>query len=148
MFNEQYYRDINSGADFYKTRKELISYLNKYLNESDYRNKMAGQTIANLITKYNMNRKVDVLSKRINLLQKGKRPIRSKKTNEIIQIIKDKKKISHRELLGPKYLDWKSESKFDGYRKSILNTKGISELQKVSRSGKYAWKSYYQYEES
>ena len=148
MFNEQYYRDINSGADFYKTRKGLISYLNKYLNESDYRNKMAGQTIANLITKYNMNRKVDVLSKRINLLQKRKRPIRSKKTNEIIQIIKDKKKISHRELLGPKYLDWKSESKFDGYRKSILNTKGISELQKVSRSGKYAWKSYYQYEES
>jgi hypothetical protein len=148
MFNEQYYRDINNGADFYKTRKGLISKLNKYLNESDYRNKMAGQTLANLITKYNMNRKIDVISKRINLLQKSKRAIRSKLTSKMVQIIKDKKRISHKELLGPKYLNWKSETKFDGYRKSILNTKGISEISKISGNGKYAWKVYYQYKDS
>ena len=148
MFNEQYYKDINNGADFYKTRKELISKLNKYLNESDYRNKMAGQTIANLITKYNMNRKIDVLSKRINILQRSKRAIRSKLTSEMVQIIKDKKRISHKELLGPKYLNWESKTKFDGYRKSILNTKGISEVLKISGNRKYAWKVYYQYQDS
>ena len=145
MFNEPYYLDINSSADFYKTRKELISFLNKYLDESDYRNQMAGQAIGNLITKYNMNRKVNVINKRINLLLKSIRPIRSKKTNEIIKIIKQKKRISHRELLGPKYLNWDSETKFDGYRKAILNTKGINEVRKVSKGKKYSWKSYYEY---
>ena len=56
-----------------------------------------------------------------------------------------KKKISHRELLGPKYLNWDSETKFDGYRKAILNTKGITEIKKISKSKKYSWKSYYKY---
>ncbi len=145
MFNEPYYLDINSSADFYKTRKELISFLNKYLDESDYRNQMAGQAIGNLITKYNMNRKVNVINKRINSLLKSVRPVRSKKTNEIIQIIKQKKRISHRELLGSKYLNWDPETKFDGYRKAILNTKGINEVRKVSKGKKYSWKSYYEY---
>ena len=90
MFDEPFYRDINYNADFYKTRKGLISFLNKYLDESDYRNQMAGQAIGNLITKYNMNRKVNVINKRINSLLKSIRPVRSKKTNEIIQIIKQK----------------------------------------------------------
>ena len=123
----------------------MISYLNKYLDESDYRNQMAGQAIGNLITKYNMNRKVNVISRRINSLLKSIRPVRSKKTNEIIQIIKQKKRISHRELLGSKYLNWDPETKFDGYRKAILNTKRITELRKVSKGKKYSWKSYYQY---
>ena len=148
MFNEPGYLDINSSADFYKTRKELISFLNKYLDESDYRNQMAGQAIGNLITKYNMNRKVNVINRRINLLLKSIRPIRSKKTNEIIKIIKQKKRISHRELLGPKYLNWDLETKFDGYRKAILNTKGINEVRKISKGKKYSWKSYYQYIET
>ena len=145
MFDEPFYRDVNHNADFYKTRKGLISYLNKYLDESDYRNQMAGQAIGNLITKYNMNRKVNVINKRINSLLKSIRPVRSKKTNEIIQIIKQKKRISHRELLGSKYLNWDPETKFDAYRKAILNTKGITELRKVSKGKKYSWKSYYQY---
>ena len=95
-----------------------------------------------------MSRKIDVLSKRIDLLQKSKKSIRSKLTNEMVQIIKNKKRISHKELLGPKYLNWKSETKFDGYRKSILNTKGISEVLKISGNRKYAWKVYYQYQGS
>ena len=61
------------------------------------------------------------------------------------RIIKQKKKISHRELLGPKYLNWDSETKFDGYRKAILNTKGINEVRKVSKGKRYSWKSYYEY---
>ena len=145
MYDEPFYKDVNYDADFYKTRKGLISYLNKYLDESDYRNQMAGQAIGNLITKYNMNRKVNVINKRINSLLKSIRPVRSKKTNEIIQIIKQKKRISHRELLGSKYLNWDPETKFDAYRKAILNTKGITELRKVSKGKKYSWKSYYQY---
>ena len=87
MFDEPFYRDINYSADFYKTRKELISFLNKYLDESNYRNQMAGQAIGNLITKYNMNRKVNVINKKINSLLKSVRPIRSKKTNEIIKSV-------------------------------------------------------------
>ena len=148
MFDEPFYKDVNYDADFYKTRKGLISYLNKYLDESDYRNQMAGQAIGNLITKHNMNRKVNVINKRINSLLKSVRPIRSKKTNEIIQIIKQKKRISHRELLGTNYLNWNSETKFDGYRKAILNSKGITEEKKISKSKKYSWKSYYQYFET
>lgn len=147
LFNEQYYKDLNNGADFYRTRKDLLAYLNRYLDESEYRNKMAGQAIGNLITKHNMDRKIDVISKRINIIQKRKKPIRSKKTNQIIQIIKKQKKISHKELLGPRYLNWDSKIKFDGYRKSILNAKGISEFEKTSTNKKFAWRSYYQYDD-
>ena len=64
---------------------------------------------------------------------------------EYLKIIKQKKRISHRELLGSKYLNWDPETKFDGYRKAILNTKGINEVRKVSKGKKYSWKSYYEY---
>ena len=47
--------------------------------------------------------------------------------------------------MGPKDLNWDSKIKFDGYRKSILNAKGISEFEKTSTNKKFAWRSYYQY---
>ena len=37
--------------------------------------------------------------------------------------------------------------KFDAYRKTILNTKGITEVGINSKSKKYEWKSVYTYKE-
>ncbi len=150
IFNDPVYKEINKNSDFYKTRKELITLLNKYLNDSNYRNLMAGQSISNLIMKHNIKKKVDKINNTINQIQKKRLAVRSRKTNHIISLIKKHKSLSHRELLGPKILNWKIENKFDGYRKAILNTKKIDEVrfQKIKgRTSKrrYEWKSIYRY---
>ena len=150
MFDEPHYKEINKGSDFYKSRKELIRLLNKYLDDSSYRNKMAGQAISNLIMKYNIKRKVDKISNKINFIQNKKKSIRSKKTNQIINLIKDNKQISYKELLGSKYLNWNSKTKFDGYRKALLRSKNIEEIafnnnKRLSGNRKYEWRSIYKY---
>ena len=127
--------------------KDLITLLNKYLSKQNYRNKMAGKAIGNLITKHDLKRKVDAISKQINNLQKNKSSNRTKITNKIVTLIKSHKKISLKELLGKKYLNWNYSMKFDAYRKTILNTKGITEVGINSKSKKYEWKSVYTYKE-
>ena len=111
---------------------------------------MAGQSISNLIMKHNIKKKVDKINNTINQIQKKRLTVRSRKTNYIISLIKKHKSLSHRELLGPKILNWKIENKFDGYRKAILNTKKIDEVrfQKIkgrTSKRKYEWKSIYRY---
>ena len=145
MYDEEYYRNINNDGDFFKTRKDLVLLLNKYLSKQDYRNEMAGKAIGNLITKHDLKRKVDAISKEINNIQKNKNSNRTKITNKIVALIKSHKKISLKELLGKKYLNWDNSIKFDSYRKTILNTKGITENVINSKSKKYEWKSVYKY---
>ena len=108
---------------------------------------MAGKAIGNLITKHDLKRKVDAISKQINNLQKNKSSNRTKITNRIVTLIKSHKRISLKELLGKKYLNWDYSMKFDAYRKTILNTKCITEDKINLKSKKYEWKSVYTYKE-
>ena len=79
IFNNPIFREINKNSDFYKNRKEIIVLLNKYLDNSNYRNLMAGKSISNLIMKHNIKRKVDTINNTINQIQKKRPSIRSKK---------------------------------------------------------------------
>ena len=150
MYNELYYKDINKDADFFNTRKQLLTLLNNYLDDSKYRNEMAGKAIENLIMRHNMKSKLNTLNSMINVIQRKKRPIRSKKTNEMIKLIKERKVITHKALFKHKKVEWKIGEKIDGYRKSILNTKGIEEIDIRDNKNqafrkKYEWKSIYRY---
>ncbi len=114
---------------------------------------MASKAISNYIIKYNTMKKVEIVSRKINSIQNKKKTIRSKLTNKIISIIKNESEISHKELLGKKFLDWDPNIKFDRYRKSILKTKGIIENDYLSKSKKHRnkrfnWKSIYRYEKT
>ena len=100
--------------------------------------------------KYNIKRKIDKISNKINFIQNNKKSIRSKKTNQIINLIKNNKQISHKELLGSKYLNWNSKTKFDGYRKALLRSRNIEEIafnsnKRLSGNRKYEWRSIYKY---
>ena len=100
--------------------------------------------------KHNIKKKVDKINNTINQIQKKRPTIRSKKTKQIINLIKKHKNLSHRELLGPKILNWKMETKFDGYRKAILSTKKVDEVRFQKIKGhpskeKYEWRSIYRY---
>ena len=151
VYDESYYKEYNNAGDYFKTRKQLLLLLNTYLDNSNYRNEMASKAISNYIIKYNTMKKVEIVSRKINSIQNKKKTIRSKLTNKIISIIKNESEISHKELLGKKFLDWDPNIKFDRYRKSILKTKGIIENDYLSKSKKHRnkrfnWKSVYRYE--
>ena len=85
-----------------------------------------------------------------NVLEKVK-VLDTPKSKSLIKIIKSEGEISQLKLLSNKFGNIGGQLKFDGYRKKILSTKGITEIQiskkKGSRSGKkYEWKSIYKYE--
>ena len=140
----------NASFDDVVVENIFTTDMNSFLEVSSYRNKMAGQAISNLIMKYNIKRKVDKISNKINFIQNNKTSIRSKKTNQIINLIKNNKQISHKELLSSKYLNWNSKTKFDDYRKALLRSRNIEEIafnsnKRLSGNRKYEWRSIYKY---
>ena len=68
----------------------------------------------------------------------------------MVKLIKERKVITHKALFKHKKVEWKIGEKIDGYRKSILNTKGIEEIDIRDNKNqafrkKYEWKSIYRY---
>ena len=45
MFDEIYYQELNDEADFFRSDVVAIDLLNKYLNNTEYRNEMAEQAL-------------------------------------------------------------------------------------------------------
>ena len=46
MFDDTYYKELQSDADFFKSDKDAIALLNKYLDDNNYRNKKAREAIS------------------------------------------------------------------------------------------------------
>ena len=151
QYDADYYKELNDGADFYKDKKGLIKLLNKYLDKPSYREKMSKQTIDNLITNHNIEKKIKLVSKKIDVVLNKVKALDTPKSKSLIKIIKNEGEISQSKLLSNKFGNIGGQLKFDGYRKKILSTKGLTEIQfskmKGSRGGKkYEWKSIYKYE--
>ena len=91
-----------------------------------------------------------VVSLSIKKALKGVRHINNNKTKEIINLIKNHKSISHKDLLSRQYLNWDSGISFSGYRKAILGTGMIEDVKfetkrKNSKSQKFPWKAKYRF---
>ena len=150
QYDADYYRELNENADFYKDKKQLINLLHKYLNNPKYRNKMAQQTIGNLIVNHNIEKKIKSVSKKIDSVLKKVKVKNTVKSEQLIQMIKSEGTITQSKLLGGKFGNLGGQIKFDGYRKKILQDSEITELQlsdkKGVRGGKvYEWRSVYKY---
>ena len=81
---------------------------------------------------------------------KSVKSINNSKTKEIIKLIKKHKSISHKDLLSSQYLSWDSNINFLGYRKAILGTGKIEEVnfetkRKNSKIQKFPWKAKYRF---
>ena len=151
QYDADYYRELNDGADFYKNKSELIELLNKYLNKPSYRNKMAEQTIENLILNHNLEKKIGIISKKIDSVRNKVKASKTPKSDDIIKIIESKGQISQKELFSNINANVGGLRKFDGYRKRILQHDKISEIEISEKQGprggkKYEWKSIYKFE--
>ena len=135
---------------FYRSNKDLINNLNKFLDNTEFRNLVIGNCIGELIHDHNHLKKMKVVSFSIKKALKGVKQINNNKTKEIINLIKKYKSISHKDLLSRQYLNWDSSISFSGYRKAILGTGKIEEVKfetkrKNSKSQKFPWKVKYRF---
>ncbi len=143
-------RSLCEKSTFYRLDKNLINHLNKYLDDTQFRNLVAGECIGDFINKHNQLKKMKAINYSIKKALRGIKSINNQKTKEIINLIKKHKSISHKELLSSKYLNWDSSISFSGYRKAILGTGKIEEVnleikRKNSKSRVFPWKVKYKF---
>ncbi|MFL3007080.1 MAG: hypothetical protein ACJZ10_03680 [Candidatus Neomarinimicrobiota bacterium] len=144
-------KKLYGESTFYKSNKDLIRLLNKYLNDPQFRNLIVEKSIGELINKHNFLKKVKIINRLINKTINGVKSVHNARTREIIKLIQKHKVISHKDLLSSRYLDWDMNVNFSGYRKAILSTGKIKEIESsiIKRSSKkqiYPWKVKYKFQ--
>ena len=144
-------KNLYGKSTFYKSNKDLIALLNKYLDDSQFRNLIVEKSIGELINKHNFLKKVKIINRLINKTINGVKSVHNARTREIIKLIQKHKVISHKDLLSSRYLDWDMNVNFSGYRKAILSTGKIKEIESsiIKRSSKkqiYPWKVKYKFQ--
>lgn len=144
-------KNLYEESTFYKSNKDLIALLNKYLDDIQFRNLIVEKSIGELINKHNFLKKVKVINRLINKAINGVKSVHNAKTREIIKLIQKHKVISHKDLLSPRYLNWDMNVNFSGYRKAILSTGKIREIEssiirKSSKKRIYPWKVKYKFQ--
>ena len=151
MYDSENYKELNPNADFYSSDEELVKLLDKYLTDKSHRNKMSVQCIDNLKKNHNFIKKIDIVSKKIDQIYDSIKTMDTLKMDYMIDLVKDYRVISHKDLLNNMCKSgWGKNIKILPYRKTLLSTKGISEVllkkETGSRGGKrYEWKSIYQF---
>ena len=144
-------KNLYEESTFYKSNKDLIALLNKYLDDIQFRNLIVEKSIGELINKHNFLKKVKVINRLINKTINGVKSVHNAKTREIIKLIQKHKVISHKDLLSPRYLNWDMNVNFSGYRKAILSTGKIKEIEfsikrRNSKNQGYPWKVKYKFQ--
>ena len=144
-------KNLYEESTFYKSNKDLIALLNKYLDDIQFRNLIVEKSIGELINKHNFLKKVKVINRLINKAINGVKSVHNAKTREIIKLIQKHKVISHKDLLSPRYLNWDMNVNFSGYRKAILSTGKIKEIEfsikrRNSKNQGYPWKVKYKFQ--
>ena len=144
-------KSLYGESSFYKSNKDLISLLNKYLDDTQFRNLMVEKLIGALINEHNFFKKVKVINRLINKTIKDVKSVYNGRTKEIINLIQRHKAISHKDLLSPRFLNWNINVNFLGYRKAILKTGKIKEIEfstikKNSKKQRYPWKVKYKFQ--
>ena len=129
MYNDTYYHELNSNADFFKTDEEALSLLNSYL-DTDIRNKQARKSLDHMRTSLVYKDEVIKMSDYMDdLLLKQKVMGDSDKLKEIIDFIK-KGSATKKELM--KFVGWGRGIKWTPYRRALMNHPNIFDVR-----GKY-----------
>lgn len=138
MYDEVYYHELNRESDFFTTDDVAINLLNKYLDDTEYRNKKAVQAVdwirCNLLYKDQM---VEMNTYMNDLLNKQSRVSNnSNKLVELIDLIQRRRSISKQELIG--YLNWGRGIKWSSYRRALMDHHNIYDVKEDQPS--YTWK--------
>jgi hypothetical protein len=136
MYNDTYYKELNSNADFFNNDDEALILLNMYL-DTPIRNTRAKESLnhlnKNLIYKDKMVGMNDYMNE---LLSKQKAMGNSDKLKEIISLIKDNKSMTKLEIISR--LGWGRGIKWTSYRRALMNHPNIYDVNESEPT--YNWK--------
>ena len=138
MFNELYYNELQSSADVFDTDEEILTLLNKYLDDDDYRNTKSDEAVMhikeNLIYKDEIQNMSDYMDDLRDELPKV-----NKEDGRIKDIIGWIKKsidgITKKEIINK--LGWGNSRPFTPYRTKLLENKNIFDC--IGREPTYYW---------
>ena len=137
MYNEDYYKELYNDADFFSTDTQAISLLNKYLNNTEYRNDQAKKSLNHIKNNLVYKNKIVEMNDYMNELLSSQKEIKdSQKLYEIIDWIKTSKSVSKSEILDN--LNWGRGIKWTPYRRALMKHSNIYDVN--SEEPTYKWK--------
>ena len=137
MYNEDYYKELYNDADFFSTDTQAISLLNKYLNNTEYRNDQAKKSLNHIKNNLVYKNKIVEMNDYMNELLSSQKEIKdSQKLYEIIDWIKTSKSVSKSEILNN--LNWGRGIKWTPYRRALMKHPNIYDVN--SEEPTYKWK--------
>jgi len=137
MYNEDYYKELYNDADFFSTDTQAISLLNKYLNNTEYRNDQAKKSLNHIMNNLVYKNKIVEMNDYMNELLSSQKEIKdSQKLYEIIDWIKTSKSVSKSEILDN--LNWGRGIKWTPYRRALMKHPNIYDVN--SEEPTYKWK--------
>lgn len=137
MYNEDYYKELYNDADFFSTDTQAISLLNKYLNNTEYRNEQAKKSLNHIKNNLVYRNKIVEMNDYMNELLSSQKEIKdSQKLYEIIDWIKTSKSVSKSEILDN--LNWGRGIKWTPYRRALMKHPNIYDVN--SEEPTYKWK--------
>lgn len=129
MFDEDYYKELCSVSDFYTNDEDTLCLLNKYLDDTDYRNKMARTSLEHIKNELIYKDEILKMSNYIDELVSTSKSVsvKSKSMQKIIDIIKDSPTgISKHDLF--QQLNWGRSIKFSPYRRTLMQHANIKDV--------------------
>ena len=137
MYNEDYYKELYNDADFFSTDTQAVSLLNKYLNDTEYRNEQAKKSLNHIKKNLVYRNKIVEMNDYMNELLSSQKEIKdSQKLYEIIDWIKTSKSVSKSEILDN--LNWGRGIKWTPYRRALMKHPNIYDVN--SEEPTYKWK--------
>jgi len=137
MYNEDYYKELYNDADFFSTDTQAVSLLNKYLNNTEYRNEQAKKSLNHIKKNLVYKNKIVEMNDYMNELLSSQKEIKdSQKLYEIIDWIKTSKSVSKSEILDN--LNWGRGIKWTPYRRALMKHPNIYDVN--SEEPTYKWK--------
>ena len=137
MYNEDYYKELYNDADFFSTNTQAVSLLNKYLNNTEYRNEQAKKSLNHMKKNLVYRNKIVEMNDYMNELLSSQKEIKDgQKLYEIIDWIKTIKSVSKSEILDN--LNWGRGIKWTPYRRALMKHPNIYDVN--SEEPTYKWK--------
>ena len=136
MYDDTYYHELNPKGDFFENDDIALTLLNNYLDDPQYRNEQAEQSVdcirESLIYKDNIRLMNEYMN---DLLSKQKVMGDSDKLKEIIEYIKSRGDVTKTELMN--WLNWGRGIKWTPYRRALINHPNIYDVN--GAEPKYCW---------
>ena len=136
MFDADYYHELNPTADYFTGYDHAIDLLEKYLDDVDYRNKKAKESLEYTKDKLRWSVAIDRLSDDIDKVIDSTPSANpnGEGMKKVLRDIKEKGEMTKRELITQR---WGSGIKFTPYRRALMEHPNV--MDKHQRIPTYVW---------